>query len=82
MTPPSSKINKKWQPIESAPRDGTEILIVVPYCLVSVRCSFTVMYIAQFGTNLLTFEGCWSAVGDEQFMPYEPSHWMPLPVFP
>lgn len=55
-----------WQPIETAPRDGTEVLVYVP--------DYDSLTIAQrFGVGL--WEG---ADGDY----YYPTHWQPLPAPP
>jgi hypothetical protein len=64
----------EWQPIETVPDDVEEILAWIPpgngllgYCVVAAR---------DRGGDLT--EGCeW--YGIEDYTPYQPSHWMPLP---
>lgn len=57
----------KWQPIETAPKDGTEVLVTKP--------GYT-MAVAGFDY------GEWRDAGDMGWGGYcdvEPTHWMPLP---
>lgn len=67
----------EWQPIETAPRDGTPILIFDP--LRHVR-------IARWGDTFLAsrIDGRSQpifgfVVVDTQFVKADPTHWMPLP---
>lgn len=72
----------KWQPIETAPRDGTEVLA----CIVGFAPSL-VRWLSHNGKSM------WS-VDPETFMDedhfheyfmgtsYDPTHWQPLPPPP
>ena len=76
----------EWQPIETAPKDGTNILAwnYNPNYLVNP-------YIAWFGVDLneaddrkkewLTGDGDDFSTG-HYFTPCQPTHWMPLPEPP
>lgn len=65
-------IPEGWQPIETAPKDGTEILLYCPHSEVKVTGGY--------------FDGhaernCWIAGGYMwQLLP--PTHWMPCPAAP
>lgn len=61
------KQERMWRPIETAPRDGTEILCWCP----------------GIGERVLCFDaGCWVLAGGDYANDYEPTHWMPLPPAP
>lgn len=59
----------EWQPIETAPEDGTRFLALIPF-----RKSYHQMvgYFPRHG-NFVSWPGRWS---------YAPTHWMPLPDLP
>jgi len=70
-----------WQPIETAPKDGTEVLLWGPYCGCPATAQWTgkawaaywdgwrvVEYMSDFGTDYREFD--------------MPTHWMPLPEPP
>ena len=59
----------EWQPIETAPRDGTEILAAQ-----LVRETEWIRQVCVF------FAGEWMVSWDHRSM--DPSHWMPLPEPP
>jgi len=60
-----------WQPIETAPRDGREILVYDPI----VQITFCVRWTgARFPWTLV--------FGYREFSERSPSHWMPLPAAP
>lgn len=61
---------QQWQPIETAPRDGTEILAVESGSISCVR------YIQNVGWR------DYSDIGAAGIDPLEPTHWMPLPCAP
>ena len=63
-----------WQPIETAPKDGSEILLAVPHRLRSER---TLRLVGRwFDRFWITFNA------DEAIQRVEPTHWMPLPAPP
>lgn len=59
----------KWRPIETAPKDGTEIVVYAPYDGV-VSSSYK--------------HGCWQKLMTVSGARHEnaPTHWMPLPEPP
>lgn len=59
-----------WQPIESAPKDGTRVLLVVT--------------MRDFSGISHIHVGSWSRNNGEWRWPvmYQPTHWMPLPAPP
>jgi len=59
---------KQWQPIETAPKDGTEILCWVLGC-----DEHQVLWWSE--------HDCWKRWGDT-YEHYSPTHWMPLPMQP
>ena len=61
----------KWQPIETAPKDGTEVLVV--------RVSEE--YDTPWANVCSYFAGRWmvNAQGDQEM---QPTHWMPIPEPP
>lgn len=63
-----------WEPIESAPRDGREILMAYGFGTGDVAPPLVVAWDTK--------EGGWIAVGFEQHIETEPTHWCPLPSSP
>lgn len=63
----------KWLPIETAPRDGTQVLI---NCATTTRESF----VAFFDTAIWMFYGKFGEPGSIGLK--NPTHWMPLPEPP
>lgn len=70
-----AKVGTAWRPIESAPREGDEILIA--------RCArqtalggVWVMHVAWYDCH----NGRWRTIGAEGLV--EPTHWQPLPEPP
>jgi hypothetical protein len=62
----------EWQPIETAPREpGSEVLLYIP--------PFTPMQGVR-RTDGTWMVGARSIIG--RAAPYEPTHWMPLPLPP
>lgn len=70
----------EWQPIETAPRDGTDVLIV------DISATKPTASIAHFWSD-----DCWicchaesysEAIYGEIEVMGDPSHWMPLPTPP
>lgn len=85
-----------WQPIETAPRDGTEVLVYFDCATVPIVhiawCNDAKDW-ADFSSysdafdSLEEYEGWWSyvsgSVSFEKLSGYrEPTHWMPLPALP
>jgi hypothetical protein len=64
----------EWQPIETAPRDGHDILITNRGHGMLVRIAF---WDEAFGVG-----GRWSTWPGRNPALYEPTHWMPLPEPP
>ena len=76
----------EWQPIETAPRDGTDILVM--YIHISTQCVFNAFWIKhEEGLNAPEDEGWWSYVWSEVGRTLltdkqTPTYWMPLPQPP
>lgn len=67
----------QWLPIESAPKDGTEILLFEPRGAVARRYSLNASSGTMFAGRFKTLYQSWSSTpGDYQ---RKPTHWMPLP---
>lgn len=72
------KYGEGWQPIETAPRDGTLILVnnIEPY---GYRTDEEPMGTARWGTHWIK-SGAWMSNGCcDGVSNYNPTHWMPLP---
>lgn len=72
----SQKVDE-WQPIETAPKDGTDILI---YCKDTHE-----MFVAFYATQIETGQQDWiiaRAKDGTCFVLKSPTHWMPLPPQP
>ena len=61
----------KWQPIETAPKDGRKILV----------CS-NIGFIAFARWKVIFGEGNWNTMGGGITQPDDITHWMPLPKAP
>jgi len=76
----------EWQPIETAPKDGTDILVM--YIHISTQCVFNAFWIKhEEGLNEPEDEGWWSYVWSEVGRTLltdkqTPTYWMPLPQPP
>lgn len=64
---------REWQPIETAPKDGTVILL---YRYLRGSLSFVIGYATNDGIKPIWME--YSA----PFKTIEPTHWMPMPEVP
>lgn len=76
-----------WQPIETAPRDATAILVMRDICPGArsgraEECNGRNTYVAAWWPDERGGQGAWicymDAVLDPE-CPVEPTHWMPLP---
>ncbi len=59
-------LKEAWQPIETAPKDGTEVL--------ALCCEDHTQLVYAMG------EGLWKSVSTDRYV--IPTHWMPLPNMP
>jgi len=71
----------EWQPIETAPKDGTDIIVMyIDIATQFVRIAFWLDYEWDPSIN-----GWWTYdCGEDELMApiYAPTHWMPLPEPP
>lgn len=72
----------EWQPIETAPKNGTHLLLFFPHEN-TIEVGYWDCYYAETGRG---YEGC-SAWCCSEYQPAamafdEPTHWMPLPEPP
>jgi len=66
----------KWKPISTAPKDGTWIIVCCPDSPMCWRpCEFTA-WMESDGV------GSWREEDCSEDLPYEPTHWMPIPKVP
>ena len=79
---------KNWKPIDTAPKDGTEILICQAYNaegrVMDEKSHALFTHRAAWWKEENEGEGEWivyNSVPDEQPPFFEPSHWMPVPPF-
>lgn len=61
----------EWQPIETAPKDGTHILVHFWEPKTTMVCQYV-------AADLF----CWSVIGGECWNGKHATHWMPLPPPP
>ena len=72
-----------WQPIETAPRDGTRVLLWFPFTLtVEVPGIAWIGLWAQRETDEADGNVCWIEPEHRDECLGEPTHWMPLPEPP
>ncbi len=65
----------EWQPIETSPKDGTDVLVYEPGYVVAILHWHTVKT-----KTAASYPGYWTD-GDGLNW-YKPTHWMPLPEPP
>lgn len=63
-------VTEDWQPIETAPKDGTEILVYEP------NFEHAAIYVCKYDDPV------WIEAGGECYATWQPTHWMPLPKAP
>jgi hypothetical protein len=75
----------EWQPIETAPKDGTDVIVM--YMHIETQCVFNAFYASEGHGWEKRDVGWWSYEHSEvsrillnDFM--TPTHWMPLPPPP
>ena len=66
-----------WQPIETAPRDGTPILAAIPTPAISGQTHWRGVLFWSNGSG-----GFWLNRDNRVLMPGDPTYWMPLPAGP
>lgn len=79
-----------WQPIETAPKDGTAVLVmrnIWPGTKsgFAEACNGHNTYVSEFWADEGDEGGEWMCYMDmirEPICPIEPTHWMPLPAPP
>lgn len=62
-----------WQPVETAPRDGTRVLLFGPF-----DGDAPALYVGWWDDD----EDCWRASRFDLLAWLDPTHWMPLPPQP
>lgn len=65
-----------WQPIETAPKDGTHILVYPALMGVPLVASW------KSKSDDFDYIGFWRNPMTEKAVPYMPTHWMPIPKPP
>lgn len=74
-------LNQGWRDIESAPKDGTEVLVYCPTMLDSGVCwAYYYKYKFQENNEIESIEGFY--MGKDFGWCDNPTHWMPLPQPP
>lgn len=71
----------EWEPIESAPKDGTFILMYKSVGTHYLDNEYTPFYVCQWLENG-TYGGPGWFYGEGEFFLRNPTHWMPLPAPP
>lgn len=71
-----------WQPIETAPKDGTQVILLIPGWRRGVHIgSFEITELFRHGKRDWRLEK-WVLSGYQLGDPPEPTHWIPLPLSP
>ena len=63
-----------WQPIETAPRDGTHILVLMEDAVIEAWWHGS----GEWNAVIVSSHGCGCCSREND----EPTHWMPLPAKP
>jgi hypothetical protein len=66
-----------WQPIETAPRDGTHILVLMEDAMIEAWWD-TTYGTGEWDCVSVSRHGCGCCSSEND----EPTHWMPLPARP
>lgn len=75
-----------WQPIETAPRDGAQVMIAGGTVEYDAECfpvhrPFGGVHIASWDEASHSWSGPYGSEYDAQYW-HSPTHWMPLPAAP
>jgi hypothetical protein len=68
----------EWRPIETAPKDGTAILIWPTKREFNQRNDNLISYVVRWNDR----EQGWIEAEGEEYDSFSPTHWMPLPEPP
>lgn len=72
----------EWQPIETAPKDGTDVILLFETGSATVG-HYYVTERLSFGKSVSKSEGwVWTGKGFMGSIDVIPTHWMPLPARP
>lgn len=85
-----AEIDRQWQPIETAPKDATAVLVmrnIWPELSdgIATECNEHNTYVAQWWSGENRGHGAWVCYMDavhDPLCPIDPTHWMPLPKAP
>ncbi len=70
-----------WQPIETAPKDGTELIGLVGKRAITIQSrKHYVKWPHEEGGP--TFKDVWTEVRGDELRPCNPTNWMPMPEPP
>jgi hypothetical protein len=78
--PAQSNVGQEWQPIETAPKDGTEILVLDGWMYrgdPEKRMHYVIRCVS-FDTE----NSCWGICEDGEILDDDPSYWMPRTALP
>jgi hypothetical protein len=70
------KLSRQWQPIETAPKDGRKMKLLIPYApemYSEAECTDVGRWDSKSGEN-----GCFRFDGDDGPDDIQPTHWAPL----
>lgn len=65
-----------WQPIETAPKDGSSVLCFVPLETMTAEFNHRILALRYESRNRKWLTDVYA------FVPFDPTHWMPLPPTP
>jgi hypothetical protein len=74
-----------WQPIETAPKDGTSIIVMYLHC--DTQIVHAAFWLEEYESDEIDETGWWTYDWSEVSRSkmdyhYTPTHWMPLPPHP
>lgn len=70
-----------WQPIETAPKDGSEILLSVKYPAPKHSKEYRLTELGEYVLKSKHQSGCFMLAGDNPLFLGKPTHWMPVPQY-